>query len=419
MIQSRPCLLSINNYFYPRGGAEVLFLEQNRILEDAGWQVVPFAMRHPQNLSTPWAEYFPDEIEFGQSYRMGTKLLHAQRVIFSLQARTRLRALLKQARPRIAHAHNIYHHLSPSILPILRAAAIPVVMTVHDLKLACPAYTMMTANKPCERCRGGRLHNVVVHRCIKGSLALSSLVLVESIVHRLLRLYDANVSKFVVPSRFILEKLVEWGWARERFVHIPNFVNIEQFHPERPIGRRFIYCGRLQSLKGVETLVRAAACAKVPVTIVGDGPEDIRLRKLSADLRADVHFTGHLRNDVLTNVIQSARAIVVPSEVNENAPLALLEGYAAGRPVIGARIAGIPELVREGETGALFRSADVNELAATLDRFATLPDARLCEMGAAGRRWVEQDFTATRYRDRLLKLYGSLEHNSETAERLQ
>ena len=222
-----------------------------------------------------------------------------------------------------------------------------------------------------------------------------------------------------MPSRFVLEKLVEWGWTRERFAHIPNFVNIEQFHPERPIGRRFIYCGRLQSLKGVETFVRAAACAKVPVTIVGTGPDEIRLRKLSADLCADAQFTGHLRKDALIDVIQSARAIIVPSEVNENAPLALLEGYAAGRPVIGARIAGIPELVREGETGVLFRSADINELAAALDRFAALPNSRLCEMGAAARRWVEQDFTATRYRERLLKLYGSLESSSEKAERLQ
>jgi glycosyltransferase involved in cell wall biosynthesis len=417
MMQSPPCLLSINNYFYPRGGAEVLFLEQNRVLEGAGWQVVPFAMRHPQNLPTPWAGYFPDEIEFGRSYRLGTKLLHAQRVIFSLQARSRLRELLKQVRPRIAHVHNIYHHLSPSILPTLRAAGIPVVMTVHDLKLACPAYTMMTANKPCERCRGGRIHNVVVYRCIKGSLALSSLIMVETFVHRLLRLYDANVSRFVVPSRFVLEKLVQWGWARERFAHIPNFVNVEQFHPERPIGRRFVYCGRLQSLKGVETLVRAAARAKVPVTIAGTGPDEIRLRKLSVDLRADVEFLGHLCEDALIDVIQSARAIVVPSEVNENAPLALLEGYAAGRPVIGARIGGVPELVREEETGVLFASGDVDGLAAALDQFATLPRGRLTEMGAAARRWVEQDFTATRYRNRLLALYGSLQAMNKTTER--
>ena len=419
MMQSPPCLLSINNYFYPRGGAEVLFLEQNRLFENAGWQVVPFAMRHPQNLPTPWAEYFPDEIEFGRSYGLGTKLLHAQRVIFSLQSRRRLRQLLKRVRPRIAHAHNIYHHLSPSILPTLRKAGIPVVMTVHDLKLACPAYTMMAANKPCERCRGGRIHNVAVHRCIKGSRALSSLIMVETFVHRLLRLYDANVSRFVVPSRFVLDKLVQWGWARDRFVHIPNFVDIEQFQPDRPIGKRFVYCGRLQNLKGVETLVRAAALARQPVTIVGGGPEETRLRTLSAHLRADVEFLGHLPKEALVGVVQSARAIVVPSEVNENAPLAVLEGYAAGRPVIGARIGGVPELVREDETGLLFPSGEVAALAAALDRLAALPDARLTEMGTAGRHWVEQDFTATRYRNRLLQLYGSLQGGDEYLERPQ
>jgi glycosyltransferase involved in cell wall biosynthesis len=419
MMQSAPCLLSINNYFYPRGGAEVLFLEQNRLFESAGWQVVPFAMRHPQNLPTTWAEYFPDEIEFGRSYGLATKLLQAQRVIFSLQARRRLRDLLERVQPRVAHAHNIYHHLSPSILPPLRKAGIPVVMTVHDLKLACPAYTMMAANKPCERCRGGRIHNVAVHRCIKGSLALSSLIMVETFVHRLLRLYDANVSRFVVPSRFVLDKLVQWGWARDRFVHIPNFVNVEQFQADRPIGKRFVYCGRLQNLKGVETLVRAAALARLPVTIVGGGPEEARLRTLSADLRADVEFLGHLPKVALIGVVQSSRAIVVPSEVNENAPLAVLEGYAAGRPVIGARIGGVPELVREDETGLLFPSGEVTALAAALDRFATLPDARLKEMGAAGRHWVEQDFTATRYRNRLLQLYGSLQSGNEGPERLQ
>jgi glycosyltransferase involved in cell wall biosynthesis len=419
MMPSPSCLLAINNYFYPRGGAEVLFLEQNRMFESIGWEVVPFSMRHPKNLPTPWASYFPDEIEFGESYGLGAKLLRAQRVIYSLQARRNMRRLLEHVRPRIAHAHNIYHHLSPSVLPMLRKRGIPVVMTIHDLKLACPAYTMMADNKPCERCRGGKIHNVAVHRCIKGSLALSSLVMVETFMHRLLGLYSANVSRYVVPSRFVLETLVKWGWPRDRFVYIPNFVDVERFRPDREIGDRFVYCGRLQNLKGVETLVRAAALARQPLTMVGSGPEEQRLRKLSQDLGADVHFTGHLTKDALVDVMASARAIVVPSECNENAPLALLEGYAAGRPVIGSRMAGIPELVREDETGVLFEPGSVEALAAELDRFAKLPNSRLAAMGAAGRRWVERDFTAPGYRDRLLSLYGSLDPKlSQTAERL-
>ncbi len=408
MLQSTSCLLSINNYFYPRGGAEVLFLEQNRMFEHIGWQVVPFAMHHPNNLPTPWARFFPDEIEFGHAYGLGEGLLRAQRVIYSLQARQRMRALLDHVRPRIAHAHNIYHHLSPSILPVLRKRGIPVVMTVHDLKLACPAYTMMAHNKPCERCRGGKIHNVAVNRCIKGSLALSSLVMLETFVHRLLRLYEGNVSRFVVPSRFVLDKLVDWGWPRDRFTYIPNFVDVERFNADAEIGDRFVYCGRLDRLKGVGTLIRAAAMARQPLTLVGSGPDEPELHKLSAQLGADVRFLGHRSKDALVEIIQSARALVLPSEVNENAPLALLEAYAAGRPVIGSRIAGIPELVREDETGVLYPTGDVAALATALDRFATLPAARLAEWGKAGRRWVEQDFSAAKYRDRLLSLYQAL-----------
>jgi glycosyltransferase involved in cell wall biosynthesis len=409
MLSPTPCLLSINNYFYPRGGAEVLFLEQNRMFEDIGWQVVPFAMRHPKNLPTPWSEYFPDEIEFGEAYSLPGKLIRAPRVIYSWQARRKLRELLRQVRPRLAHVHNIYHHLSPSILGLLRSEGIPVVLTVHDLKLACPAYTMFRGGQPCDECRGGRFHRAAVNRCIKGSLALSSLVMLEAYVHRTLRLYDANVTRFAVPSRFILEKLVEWGWRRDRFTHIPNFVDLERFRPDRPIGPRFVYCGRLDGGKGVATLLKAAAKARQPVTIVGRGPEEAGLRRLADGLGVDAQFTGHLSRHALADVIEHARAVVVPSEINENAPLSALEAYAAGRPVIGSRIAGIPELVREDETGALFPPGDAAALASVLDRFGTLGDARLAAMGAAARQWVERDFSAAAYRQRLLALYRSID----------
>jgi glycosyltransferase involved in cell wall biosynthesis len=207
----------------------------------------------------------------------------------------------------------------------------------------------------------------------------------------------------------MLEKLVEWGWARDRFAYVPNFVDVERFRPDGAIGERFVYCGRLQELKGVETLVRAAALAKLPLTIIGSGPEDQHLRGLSESLSADVTFLGRRSKDEVAEIVGSARAVVVPSECNENAPLALLEAYAAGRPVIASRIAGIPELVREGETGMLFPPGNVEALAAALRRLAELPSSRLAGMGAAGRRWIEQDFTASTYRNRLLALYGALQ----------
>jgi glycosyltransferase involved in cell wall biosynthesis len=164
----------------------------------------------------------------------------------------------------------------------------------------------------------------------------------------------------------------------------------------------------LDESKGTATLVRAAAVARQPLTLVGTGPQEASLRRLSQELGADVIFTGYLAEDALVAAIREARAVVVPSEVHENAPLSLLEAYAAGRPVIGSRIAGIPELVRDGETGVLYASGDVDALSAALLRLAELPDARLAAMGAEGRAWVERDFSPVVYLERQLELYESI-----------
>lgn len=407
-----PRLLSINNYYYRRGGAEVAFLEQNRLLEERGWDVVPFAMRHAGNLPSRWDGYFVDEIEFGADYGPAEKLRRAAKVIYSREARAKVEALMAAARPDVAHAHNVYHHLSPAIFPAIKAAGVPLVMTVHDLKLACPAYTMLSRGRPCERCRGGRIHNVVLNRCIKGSAALSALVMAETAVHRALGLYDGTVDRFAVPSRFYIDKLVEWGWRRERFVHLPNFVDAARFGPGdaegAAAGRGFLYFGRLSPEKGLDTLLRAAALSRQPVTVVGAGGQEAELRALAASLGAEVAWLGYRSGEALHAAVRAARAVVLPSTWYENAPLSLLEAYALGRPVIGARIGGIPEMIREGETGVSFAPGDAEALAEAMARFAALPDAAASAMGRAGRRWVEAEFSPAAYRARLLDLYAEL-----------
>ncbi len=398
-------LLSVNTYHYYRGGADAIFLEQNRMFEALGWQVVPFAMHHPENLPTPWSGNFVDEIEFGSQYSLPGRLRRLPRTIYSLQARRRLDDLLRRTNPSVCHAHNIYHHISPSILSLLKKRSVPTVLTLHDLKIACPAYKMLAHDGICERCRGGRLYNVVLNRCIKDSAALSAVILVEAVLHRLLGSYRDCVDMFIVPSRFYLEKFIEWGLPGAKFRHVPNFVNIERYEPQYSPGRAFLYFGRVSNEKGLPTLVRAAAAARVPLKVAGTGPELESLRKLAADLQADVTFLGYLSGAPLHAAVRDARAVVLPSEWYENAPVSLLEAYALGKPVIGARIGGIPELIRENETGVSFESGQVQALSAALLDMTARPDAQLAQMGRCGRDWVEQDFTAEMYRARLLAAY--------------
>jgi glycosyltransferase involved in cell wall biosynthesis len=313
-------LLSINNYYYRRGGAETVFFEHNQLFEALGWQVVPFAMQHPGNLPSAWSDYFVDEIEFESKYSMLQKLARVPKVIYSLEARRKLDRLLQRVSPDICHAHNIYHHISPSILGLLRERGVPVVMTLHDLKIACPAYRMLNSTGICERCQGGAYYHVLRHRCVKDSLALSGVAFLESTLHRLLGTYVRHVSRFVVPSRFYISKFVEWGFPQALFVHVPNFIDTRAFEPAAESGETFVFAGRLSPEKGVATLVKAAALAKVPVQIAGTGPEAESLQRLAAETGAEVEFLGHLDSAQLRRVIARSRAVVAIRMVRKRTP---------------------------------------------------------------------------------------------------
>lgn len=402
-----PTLLSINNYYYPRGGAEVLFFRHNAMLQDAGWAVVPFAMNHPLNVGGAERAEFVAELEYGRASDGAlARVRQGIKAVYSFEARRKLARLIDRASPDLAHAHNVYHHLSPSILGLLHARGIPLVMTLHDLKIACPAYSMLSRDGVCERCRDGRLYQVVTNRCMKGSFALSALVMIESYLHSWLGSYLRNVDRFLVPSRFYLHKLAEWGFPAGRFDYVPNFVAADAFAASYEPGKRFVYFGRLAREKGIATLIRAAAEARVGVDVIGAGPEEAELRRLAAG--EDVRFLGYLSGARLNEAVSGARAVVVPSEWYENAPLAVLEGAALGKPLLVARIGGLPELVVEDESGWTFESGSVASLAARLRHVADLRDDEVAAAGMAARRRIEDEFSPARYLERIEAVYSRL-----------
>jgi glycosyltransferase involved in cell wall biosynthesis len=402
-------LLSVNNYYYARGGAEVAFLRHNGMLSDAGWSVVPFCMKHENNRIDEWNDDFVDEIEFGRENEgLLTKVRKSAKAVYSFEARKKVERVIDRVGPDLCHAHNIYHHISPSILGVIRRRGVPLVMTLHDLKIACPAYSMLTHDGVCERCRDGRLFQVATNRCMKGSTALSVLVMIESYLHRYLGSYADNVDTFIVPSRFYKRKLVEWGFEERRFEYVPNFVDVEDVEPRFEPGRRFVYFGRLSREKGIATLIEAAAAAGVALDVIGTGPAKAQLEELAANRGGDVRFLGYLSGDALRDAVASARAVVVPSEWYENAPLSVLEACGLGKPAIVADIGGTPEMVADGETGWVFPSRSIEALADRLLLVAELADDDVRAVGEAARRRVEQEFSPQRYIEGVRGVYGRL-----------
>jgi len=281
-------------------------------------------------------------------------------------------------------------------------------MTAHELKAICPAATMRNSGGVCERCKDGSFLNVLTHRCIKDSWAPSALVAVETLVHRGLDSYKKNINKVITPSRFYLEKYVEWGWPREKLVYIPNYVDATKLSPQYEPGSYFLYFGRLSVEKGVPTLIKAASAAQIPLKIVGTGPDEAALKTLAQGLPGNIEFLGYRSGDDLHNLIRNSKAVILTSEWYENAPMTVLESFALGKPVIGARIGGIPELVIDGETGWSFTSGNVPDLAQVLEQTNQRSSVKLAAMGRAARDFVSSRFTRAKYLEAILNVYSEL-----------
>ena len=407
-----PHLLSLNNYHYRRGGSDAVYLDHAALFAEHGWETSFFSMHHPRNLPCDDSDYFAQLVDGEYADGALDKLRLATRTIYNAQAKGQLQRLLADRRFDIAHAHGIYHHLTPAILPVLKQAGVPVVLTAHDLKIACPAYTMRNgAGNVCEACKGGDFFNATKYRCIKGSRQASAVVTAEAYLHAKLGSYRENVAMVVTPSRFYRDKLAEWGFPKERLAYIPNFTDTIEPQFERGYSGNVLYFGRLSDEKGVATLIHAAHRANVPVDIVGSGPSETGLRRLADELGAPVTFLGRLEGAALWQCVGNARAIVLPSEWYENAPLSVLEAFQLGKPCIGSDIGGIPELVHppgHAKCGWLFAPGDIEELAARLQHVATAAESELAELGNAGRELALGRFSKKRYYAAFTELYGSL-----------
>jgi glycosyltransferase involved in cell wall biosynthesis len=401
-------ILVVNKFFWPKGGAERVMFDLIRGYEAAGHETVHFSMRSPLNRASPHTDAFVSTIDYDDG-SVVRRVRGAGRAIWSREARDRIRALVRETRPHVAHLHNFHHQLSSSVVDALRDEGIGCVHTLHDYQVVCPNYLLYTGGAVCERCRGGRFHHAVVHRCVKNVAAL------EMTVERFRGTLARGISAFVSPSRFLAGKLAEFGWPRDRVRVVPNGLDPVAFEPAAQPGSEFLYAGRLSREKGLSTLLRALESTPgAKLVIAGTGPEEGRVRQEALERGAGrVELTGHLDRTQLLARIRSARAVVLPSEWYENAPIAALEALACGVPVVASRIGGNPEIVRDGECGLLFEPGNADELAACLRRLDD--DADLAHrLGRGGREIVEREYALATQVERML---GILEEVASSESR--
>ena len=408
-------VLQINKFFYERGGTERYFFSVSRALEKRGHTVIHFSMQHPENLDSPYADYFVSQKDYANRGGGFGDVPSGISFVRSREAAKNLARLIDETRPDVAHLHNIYHQITPSIIPVLRGARVPVVMTLHDHKLICPNYSLFDGESYCYRCRGGRFHRAAAVRCNEGSFKRSLLLSVEAYWQKLTRVYD-GVRFFLAPSRYLREMFLAEGYSTDRVVYLPPFVETGEdlggaaarergeIAAARLAKRYILYFGRLGAEKGLFTLLEAVSRVDVPLVVCGAGPlQGVLTERVARIGGGRVHFTGHLDKKELDGVVRAAAAVVLPSICAENAPYTVLEAMAAGVPTIVSNTGGLPELVLAGG-GLVFAAGNASELETRIRELWENP-ALGEEIGLRGKRFVEEGLTEKRHVEELETVY--------------
>ena len=344
-------ILQINKFLYPKGGAETYLFNLSQLLKKNGHQVLYFSQKNPKNIETAQADYFLTDINlekfsFSSLWRLG-------RIFWSFSASHKIKQLIKQESPDIIHLHNIYHQISPSILPAIKSFGLPVIMTVHDFKLIKPDYTLRADN---------------YHRHHKNSRLISWLLALEFNFHRLLKIYEKNIDLFITPSEFVKGQLVKQGFKSQKILVIPHFLDeMPVTEPMISTEKYFLSFGRLDESKGVADLIKAYALANIKnikLKIVGSGPEQENLKKLidSLNLSQSVELLGQKNREELFELISQSLFTVFPSRVHETFGLGILESFKNKKPVIASNVGAFPELIVDGHNGLLFEAGNINQL---------------------------------------------------------
>jgi glycosyltransferase involved in cell wall biosynthesis len=333
------------------------------------------------------------------------KAVNVGRMVWSTAAARGIDEVLSAFDPDVVHLHNVYHQLSPSILRPIARRGLPAVMTLHDYKLACPTYRFLDHGTLCEACVPHRFWNAGLRAC-NGSRAASAMAGLELGLHTITGAYRP-VGRFVCPSRFLGAKMRAAKVFPDRLRWLPNFVDVGRWRTKDAPGTGAIVAGRLSEEKGVDVAVRAVAQLETAsLDVAGDGPARASLEALADELgvRDRVRFHGRLATTELETLLRRAAVALVPSRWYENQPLAVLEAFACGLPVIGTDLGGIPELIEPGVDGARVPPDDPEALAQALGPLLREPEIAFT-MGKAGRAKVERDHAPAQHLEGLLRIY--------------
>ena len=392
-------VLIVHNYYQVPGGEDTVVANEKKMLEDNGHEVFMYT-RHNN--------------EIKKKSFLGKLLLGAQS-IFSIRTYREVRRIIRKNKVDIVHVHNTLSLISPSVYYAAFKCNIPVVQTIHNFRLLCPAATLYRDNHICEDCISNGLRCALKHKCYRKSFLQTLISVLIIKINRILGTYKKL--NYICLTEFNKEKLLQLNRKNKKIINEdkifikPNFVNIERnIIPYEQRKNQFVFVGRLDKLKGINILfdswkkIEEIKIHNTPELIVcGIGPEEEFCKEyiIRNNLR-HVKLMGFIENFKIMDIISESKALILPTQWYEGFPMTIVESMSCGTPIMGSDIGNVGSLIINDVNGYKFHRNSIDDL---VDSIRSIKD-----MTVTIKNTYKDMYTSdTNYR-RLSKIYKNIRY---------
>ncbi|KJK31852.1 MULTISPECIES: glycosyltransferase family 4 protein [Paenibacillus] len=368
-------VLIIHNFYQQSGGEDKVVEQESAMLRSRGIETEHYYVHN-------------DSI---QSKGLANMAKLAVEAAWSFPEFKRIKELLLRVKPDVVHVHNFFPVISPSVYHACERLGVPVVQTLHNYRLICPAATFMRGNEVCEKCLHGTLLHSIRHGCYRGSQLQTIPVAAMIKFNELIGTWQHKVSRYIALTEFARDKFAESGIPLDRIAVKPNFIHHQTVKAKYdPNDRYLLFVGRISAEKGVRNLLQAWSQLEdrggLRLVIIGDGPQKAELA--AAYSQEDIRFLGKQDGDTVLDCMSRAMYVMVPSIWYEGFPMTIVESYSVGTPVLCSRIGALEEIVEDGVTGFHFQHDDLENIKTVIRR------AVAYENYAAMRQKVAENYAA-------------------------
>jgi glycosyltransferase involved in cell wall biosynthesis len=376
----------VHNYYQQKAGEDLSFEAESKLLKDHGHKVIKYTKHNNQIKNMNSIDLF-------------------RKMVWNKKTYNDLCRIIQKEKPDIVHFQNTFPLISPSAYYAAKAEGIPIIQSLRNYRLFCPAATFSRNGQICEKCSKKSFFWSIIHGCYHNSRIKTGALTTMLVIHHFMKTWQKKVDVYIANTKFSKKKFIQGGLSAKKIFIKPNFVDSDP-EIQKNKGNYALFIGRLSPEKGIFTMLRAWKSLKnIPLKIIGTGPIKRDVEKfIQQNKLKNIELVGYCPKEKVFSYIKKSRFLIFPSEWYETFGRTIIEAFACSIPIIISRLGAMKEIVKDNYTGLNFEPGNAKDLVEKI-KWAWTHKKDMQRMGENARKDYEEKYTPKKNYKQLMKIY--------------